>query len=586
MLKDQIKKAKRETRPSSLYLALMFSKNNGEVAHLRQFSEDASTSAMIDDKDLKDIVFIVLDTPFGDREYDRFIEYMANYSAAQSHGFLEQVNAHRDHAIEMIKEWLQNAQRGNATVYVNGKIIPISVKHLSSQLNNIIAPIIFPKGPDALELLRIKAPNPFWRPQVSKEIIRTFMYASTKSEIAALANPRNHLQHLIQQPLDENLEWREDVDPSHPFKAVFDFIQNKIKYADKSLLFNFIDKFEELCKPPYGLTANYASAAMVAFALREWENRIFDTLGKPLDKNSLVDVIAELFNVWDKGKNSNKLSFKFQTPEENKLCKTLVKTFKLNKLQGYNDISSLKDARYAITSTLLEEKGYPFWSLKYMDEEFINSHPVIIMNDDLRRLFDNIVAICSTVELRNPALVRDTLDLMNSYRVDIPDIMNKPGNFKNGFENFLLMQPKVELREHELDSAYDYIKKNLESTVGYWTEEEVQSALKDWRMEENDRIAEERRREEEELRRAEEEERHRKIEEEHKRLQEETLKAKDKARQELKGDPKIIAKKKVDARELIDSISSADQLRNILDHVINLGYEFILDTIIESKSEE
>ena len=585
LLRDQIKKAKRESRPSDLFLALLYSKNNVEVAELRQFAQESAEAGAADDKDLKDIIFIVFDAPFGDKEYTRFIEYMANYSAAQSHGFLDQVNVHREHAAGMIKNWMEEAQRGNARIYVNKENLAISAKHLSSMLNDVIAPIVFSSGPDAVEALRKKSPNTFWKSQVSKEIIRAFIFNTTKSELSQLTGQMRPIQYLIQEVLDENLQWKPDAPANHPFKSVFDFIQNKIKYADKSLLFNFAEKFDDLRKPPYGLSANYASAAMVAFALRSWANKIFDNLGKPRDANDLVSDIAELFSVWEKGKSSNKLSFKFQTPEENKLCKTLVKTLKLDKLKGYNDISSLKDARFAITGPLVEEKGYPLWSLKYMDEDFCQSHPAIILNDDMRRLFDNIVTICEpNQDMKNPKLINDTLDLIERFRADIPDIMAKPGNFRNGFENFLLAQHGVGLQQNEVDDAYDYIKKALESTVGYWTEDEVKNALKDWRIAENERIAEERRRQEEEERRKREEERRRKEEEERKRLLEEATKAKNKAKQELKGDPNVVAKKKVSARELIDTITSADDLRKILDQVINLDYEFVIDKILESNN--
>lgn len=585
LLRDQIKKAKRESRPSDLFLALLYSKNNAEVAELRQFAQESAEAGAADDKDLKDIIFIVFDAPFGDKEYTRFIEYMANYSAAQSHGFLDQVNVHREHAAGMIKNWMEEAQRGNARIYVNKENLAISAKHLSSMLNDVIAPIVFPSGPDAVETLRKKSPNTFWKSQVSKEIIRAFIFNTTKSELSQLTGQMRPIQCLIQEVLDENLQWKPDAPDNHPFKSVFDFIQNKIKYADKSLLFNFAEKFDDLRKPPYGLSANYASAAMVAFALRSWANKIFDNLGKPRDANDLVSDIAELFSVWEKGKSSNKLSFKFQTPEENKLCKTLVKTLKLDKLKGYNDISSLKDARFAITGPLVEEKGYPLWSLKYMDENFCQSHPAIILNDDMRRLFDNIVTICEpNQDMKNPKLINDTLDLIERFRADIPDIMAKPGSFRNGFENFLLAQHGVGLQQNEVDDAYGYIKKALESTVGYWTEDEVKNALKDWRIAENERIAEERRRQEEEERRKREEERRRKEEEERNRLLEEAAKAKDKAKQELKGDPNVVAQKKVSARELIDTITSADDLRKILDQVINLDYEFVIDKILESNN--
>ena len=259
LLKDQIKKAKRETRGSELFLALLFSKNNSEIAQLRQFAQNLSDASSSGDKDLKDIIFIVFDTPFGDKEYCRFIEYMANYKAAQSHNYLDQVNVHRGHAEAMIKEWMQTAQRGNATIYVNGQWQPLSIKHLSSALNNVIAPMVFPCGPDAVEILRTKAPNTFWKPQVSKEIIRSFIFYMTKGELSQLAGQMRPVQYLIQDVLDENFEWKEDMPRAHPFRMVFDFIQDKIKYADKSQLFNFVEKFDELRKPPYGLSGNYAS---------------------------------------------------------------------------------------------------------------------------------------------------------------------------------------------------------------------------------------------------------------------------------------------------------------------------------------
>lgn len=582
LLKDSIKRAKREANPSDLFLALMYSKNNAEVAHLRQVADETSKTVLNGEKDFADIVFIVFDSPFGDKEYERFIEYMANYSAAQSHGFLDQLNVHRDHAIDMIKEWMLATQRGNAIIYLNGEQIPISVKHLSSQLNNIIAPLIFPKGPDAIEMLRAKAPSTFWKQQVSKEIIRTSVFATSKAEALSVNGPMKPVQYLIQDAVDDNLEWRQDIPAGHPFKVVFDFVQNKIKYADKSLLFNFAEKFDDLRRPPYGLAANYASAAMVAFALRPWVNKIFDTLGKPLDQMRIVDAVSELFNVWDNGKSSNKLSFKFQTPEEGKLCKALVNTLKLNRLSGYSDISSLKDARFAITSGLLEGKGFPLWSLKYMDDTFCSAHPAIIINDDIRRLFDNIVAICAEKDIRNPALVKDTLDLIDGYRADIPGILSKPGNFENGFFNFLRSQESIKLQDSELGSAYDFIKKHLESTVGYWSENEVAVTLKDWRIAENEAIEEERRRQEEEDRRKKEAEDRKKQEEELKRLEEEAIQAKDKAKQELRGNLAALSKKKVSARELIDN-ASRDMLHDILDEVINLDYEFIVDKILEHQ---
>lgn len=583
ILKNKIKTAKKNARPSDLFLALFYARSNAELAHLRQLAEECSLAGVANDKELKDIVYLVIDSTFGDKAYDRFIEYMASYKSAGNHGFNDQANVHRDHAIDMIKEWMQTALRGNATIYVNGQMVPFSIKHLSSALNSTVSPIIFPKGPDALEVLRTKAASTFWKPQVSKEIIRTFLFGTSKADLLDVNGVMKPVQHFIQDAVDDNLQWKPDIPADHQFKGIFDYINTTIKnfisHGNTSVPFDFTERFKELTEPPYGLSANYASAAAVAFAMRPWIDKIYDKdTGKPHSADNLAEDIVLLFNYWEKGKATNKLSFKFQTPQEGKLCKELVKLFKLNKLSGYNDVSSMKDARFAITGVYIEQKGYPLWSLKYMTDDFINSLPVLTMTDDVKKLIDNIVAICEEKDQKNVQLVIGTLDLIDRYRADFPDILSKPGSFHNGFDNFLLSKPNVGLQEEELEDAYNYIKKHLESTVGFWTEAEVSDKLKDWRIAENERLEQERRDREEEERRKREEEHRCKFEEERKQYEKELEEAK-----KIIGNPKNVPVKKVTAREHIDSIEDVYELRSILDKLIDLGYEYILDQIINSE---
>lgn len=582
ILKNKIKTAKRNSRPSDLYLALMYAKDNLELAHLRELAETWSKAGIEEDKELKNIVFIVVESPFGQKNYERFIEYMASCTVAAKHNYMDQANVHRDHATDMIKEWMADALRGNAVIWINGEQIPMSLKHLSSCLNSVVSPIIYPKGPDANEMLRTKAASTFWKAQVSKEIIRTFIFGRSKSELLDVNGVMKPIQYLIQDAIDENLEWKADMPSGHQFKAVYDYINTTIKnfisHGNTSTLFDFTTRFEELTEPPYGLSGNFASAAMVAFAMRPWINKIYDQVGKPRSADNLTDDIALLFSYWEKGKATNKLSFKFQTPQEGKLCNELIKLFKLNKLQGYTDISSMKDARYAITGIFIKQAGYPLWSLKYMDEDFIGSIPVLKMNDDIKRLIDNITAICEEKDMKNVQLVTGTLDLISRFRLDFQDIIAKQGSFRNGFNQFLLNQPTVGLQPEEIAGAYDYITKNLQSTVGYWTEEEVSKTLLEWRVAQREEIERKRREKEEAERRKKEEEERARQAEELKKHHEEIEKAK-----QIIGNSDNVPKKKTAARELIDSIENAQELRNIIDRVIDLGYEKILDTILNKE---
>ena len=482
VLRSKIKNARKDTRTSALFFALLMARNNTELGVLRSFAEKCAEDE--NDKDLKNIVFLVFDEVLTDAKYEQFIEYQANYACASSHGFIDQQNVHRDHAVAMVKEWMDSVQRGNAIAYINGvKKRPISVKHLPSIVNGVIAPTIFPYGPDACELLRQNTPSTFWRQQNSKEIVRTFIFATSKEELTTITQQMRPVRYLLQECLDDNMEWKSDVPENHPFKVVYDKVQNIIKYADKSLPFNFDDKFSVLQKPPYGLYGSFAPMAMMAFALKPWANKIFDMQGKPRDKNALIDDIVGLFKVWDDKKSNSKLNFKFQTPEEGKLCKDLISLFKLNsKNNAYSDVSSLKDARYAITAEFLGKKGYPLWSVKYASEQAFSSLPgSLSVNDAECRLIDNIVTICNENDLRNPALVMETIDLISELRIDMKNILNVDAAFSDGFKNFLMQIEFANIEEDEVDEVKHFIEQNLQSTVGYWTEEDVEKKALQWK---------------------------------------------------------------------------------------------------------
>lgn len=481
VLRSQIKNARKNTKTSAMFFALLMARNNTELGVLRNFAEKCAEDE--NDKDLKNIVYLVFDEVLTDAKYEQFIEYQANYACASSHGFLDQQKVHRDHAVSMVKEWMDNVQRGNAVVYINGEEKqPISVKHLSSIVNSVISPTIFPYGPDACELLRQKSPSTFWRQQNSKEIVRTFLFATSKDELANISAQMRPIQYLVQECLDDNMEWKSDVPEDHPFKVVYDKVQSIIKHADKSLPFNFDEKFSVLQKPPYGLYSSFAPMAMMAYALKPWANKIFDMQGKPRDKNALIDDIVWLFKVWDDNKSNSKLNFKFQTPEEGKLCKDLISLFKLNsKGNDYSDVTSLKDARYAITAEFLGKKGYPLWSVKYASKAAFARMPVIpVITNEERKLIDNIVTICMERDLRNPALVKETIDLISELRFEMRNILNVDAAFSDGFKNYLMHLDFINIKEDEVDDVKHFIEQNLQSTVGYWTEEEVEKKALQW----------------------------------------------------------------------------------------------------------
>ena len=81
--------------------------------------------------------------------------------------------------------------------------------------------------------------------------------------------------------------------------------------------------------------------------------------------------------------------------------------FNLNKLKGYSDISSLKDARWAVLHVYCKEKGYPLWSLKNIEE----------CSPEIKEFIDNLMRVVSDPEsMKNPSLLENTIKRIRYFK--------------------------------------------------------------------------------------------------------------------------------------------------------------------------
>lgn len=467
-LLHQIETGLEKAQSYELFLAIMFGRNDNEINELKDIALRATN-----DERFTNVVFMVFDSTFGDNNYERFIEYMANAQCAARHNLADQRAAHDKNAQAMITDWMKDVRRGNFTVYVKGEVDIFSTMKLATTLNGCISPLVFNCGVETLDLLRAHAPKTFWKNQQAKETAKNILMFNTLDEILRKATgPALPLKFLFQDAVDDNLNWKNDVDKRHPLYLVCDFVNKKIKNADKTKEFNLAEKFVELTRPPYGLFPSYAGIAMFAFAMRPWVNKIYSIDGKPRLSQHLVDDVIETFKSWEYGKPNNKVTFTFETKEAGQLSKHLIKVFKLKSLKTYSDISSLKDARWAISHEYTAEKGYPLWSLKYLSG----------VNEELQSLISNIVKISLDANInKNPALMTDTLDLLGRYEFELPMLLNRNGAFKEGYYNFLKSDKDVALDDEHIEEAAIYIKQHLQGEVGLWSEDEVNTQLLRWK---------------------------------------------------------------------------------------------------------
>lgn len=447
---------------------MLFGKNANEVNSLKEISERASSEDRF-----ANVVFIVFDEAFTDKNYERFIEFMANSKCAGKYNQKEQQKTHRDNAFSLIKDWLNAVRRTNFSYYLRGIREVGSTQKITSLINIEMAPQIFSKGPETLEIIKTKSSTTYWQKASVRSIVNTILSFNTKTEInQQIKGQYMHITHLLQDSVDENLEWMSDINIEHPLFVICNYIDNKFKHTPKNDSFNLGQKLLELTQPPYGLYQTTACMGMVAFAMRKWVKQIFDLNGKPRETQHIVEDIVELFNSWEKDKESNKLNFRFETKESRNVCDTLVKTFKLNTLKGYNDISSLTDARNAFKYGYLSEKGFPLWSLKYTD---------LSIKDGLKELIDNILRIIATDNTRDPQLLNNTLNGFSTYKFELNNYLMDNLSFRRGFENYMLGLSSINFKSDEFDEAFDYLEHHLQNTKGLWSEEEVSKELSNWR---------------------------------------------------------------------------------------------------------
>lgn len=461
-----------------LFFALMVARSNTELSTIKEIA----TKAMTDDR-FKNVAFFVFDTQLDQASFDQFIEYQANAICAQKHGFAEQQKSHADNAKTIIQEWIKNIFSGICTVYLQSESSVVNARLLPQTINSSVAPRIFSKGPESLELIRTRAPQPSWSKQHSKSMADIVLSFNTKEDVASRCTGyARQVAFLLQDSVDDNLKFKSDCDVNHPLYLVAHFVKSKVDHSDKQNVFNLAEKLEDLTRPPYGLFPCNASYGMVAFALRPYVDKVFDTNGKPINAQRMLELITDTYKIWETGSKTNlhKVDMKFETKEEGAIAKALINVFQLNNLKGYSDISSLTDARWALRQNYCAEAGYPLWAVKYC-KKIDDNYPQI--KDKLWTLTDNIIKIYTEVGSKDPHMMVETDHLLTELKYEYSGLVSLESKcLEDGYRRFLLSNENVNLQENDYAAAVDYIKKHMEGAVGLWTETAVTDKLKDWKI--------------------------------------------------------------------------------------------------------
>lgn len=480
VLLNKIENFQRNAASYSVALAIFVGRTSQELQELHAIAHKAAK-----DERFQNVCFFVAETPMGEKNYERFIEYQANATCAQKHGLADQKETYSKNSSEMVANWMNEVRGGSITWYLRQEQGVIAGSKIGSTVNIEIAPKIFTAGLESLPLIQMRMSNTYWKKLSVKATVDAVLSFNTKEEVLSKLVPQaKHVDFLFQDSIDDNLEWKSDVDENHPLKLVSDYIDSVLKrYKTNNQVFNLGDKLQELTMPPFGLFQSYGPMAMVAYAMRKYVGKIFDTNGKPRTAKHLVDDVVEVFKAWDSGKSSTKLNFMFESKEAGSITKNLIKRFKLDKLPGYSDVSSLTDARWAMTNEYATKVGYPLWSLKYVPD----------CSEENKQLIDGIIKVISDSEsVKNPALMTMVAEGLKN-NIDLGNLLlESANNFEKGFKNYVMSLDYIDLMEDEFAEAKTFLDGHLEGTVGLWSERGVEDTLKNWRLaQQQERLREE-----------------------------------------------------------------------------------------------
>lgn len=455
--------------PWETYLAIYLVRNSAERTQMRAYLEKWCIL-----EEFSNITLILCDRPFGDKEYERFIEYQANAECARRHGYSDQQDTHLKNVKDMLKSWSTELKKGNFTYFLRGEQDMAVVNKMTTTVNACISPVIFSNGPESLDIIQARPSKTYWKKAVMKEMVKNVLMYGTKKELEAkCTGPNAMMALLLQDSVDQNLKWKDDIDPNHPMYKVYLFIKSKFDHTDKSQPFNLVEKLKGLTEPPYGVYPSAAGMGMVAFAMRYWVGKIFDLNGKPREQLHLIEDICALFKAWDEGKSNSKLEFRFETKESRELTSTLIKLFGLKNSTIYNNVSSLTDARWAILNSFSNKMQFPLWSLKYCSA---------CNKEGMSTVIDDLLKLCQETDSRNPALINSVLNGVTEFSFELPALINTEENYRDGFLTFAMSIESVNFDPAETDQMLDYLVKHMQNGVGSWSEEEVKDKLKDWRL--------------------------------------------------------------------------------------------------------
>jgi len=468
ILRNRLNKA--FNKPYSLKCAVFLS--NGDYDHL---TATPKIKDLAIDDDFQNVIFVIVEEPFSERNYEKFIDYIARKQVSDNHSYDEQSANYENYTKDQVKEWFARIK----TRYMQMVFRDKDEKHLTNQIgsaiNRSLSPIVFSKGIDYISDLYRNAN--VWKFQAAIKAAEIFIFADNRNELEEKTSggPNVYLKYVVKDKegeyiVSDTLALKADSDPNHSLNVIQNEIDLRLTKLKQRSLFNIGDELRFLTEVPYGIYTNMPNMALMGFAMRKYIGELYVAdLGQPIEKDEMRDLIGYMFTYWQDNKNQSKLNVRFGSKEERELKKLLFELFDLK------DFNSITDTRWAIVNYVKSTAKFPIWSLKYHSED----KNLSIVVDELLKLIHN-----STNKI-NIKLISGVLEIIKEFHYELK-LALKPENFRNGFLKFLQsIDGIINISDANFEEITSYLIAYMNEEVGYWKEDDVKLKVYQWHTHKN-----------------------------------------------------------------------------------------------------
>jgi uncharacterized protein (UPF0333 family) len=461
-------------QPFSLHIALFFAMNEEEKLSMSCLVERLAHESY------QNVLFVIFTESLNEDllQKQRFIDYVATQTVAKRHNSNEQSQNNQKNANQIVINWLNRLRQGNCTFYFNTERYSLTVSNITQLINQNITFKIFSSGIEILQSMRHR-PMTFYKQQNSQKSAEVMLCAIDRDDAekkfsngqytpAKFMFKDDNDDYIVEQ----NLQIKTDVSNIHPIILVQQKVDELFKQAKQqhTSIFNLGHVLYPLTEPPFGLYSNIPNVALLAFALRNYQNELYNAeVGIPITADNLRDKVVDLFNYWQNGKNENKLRVRFGSKEEKDLKDILIAVFNLQSVPEVGELTSIKNVRWGISYYCKHIAKYPLWSLKYTKNS----------SEEINLLVDQIVNMVHRDDTQTEQ-IRQLLKAIKEYQYDLQRLLLSKESFEKGFKDFVNGIEFVTIDNDWWIELSNYLSERMQGEIGWWKEADVESKVKDF----------------------------------------------------------------------------------------------------------